>query len=193
MYNQDPFDDRYPSSGSYPVSANSATDGYGEPRGPPPIYEQTFQAQLSKKRLGLLNGEYDIAFEEPTGNLFNANSPRARPKICLTLNWNEMFGSLKLGILDGILWMPERPKRASEDKVPFQWHGKVSGQLFVGYENSGWIQFLGDGQIEGEISCFLRYKFQGQRISGENTSPARNAHDLRREWQGYIDQVNEAG
>ncbi|KAJ6049755.1 DNA-repair protein UmuC-like N-terminal [Penicillium canescens] len=193
VYNQDPFDDRYPSSGSYPVSANSATDSYGDPRGPPPLYEQTLQAQPSKRRLGLLNGEYDIAFDEPTGNLFNANGPRVHPKICLTLNWDEIFGSLKLGILDGILWMPERPKRASEEKVPFQWHGKVSGQLFVGYENSGWIQFLGDGQIEGEISCFLRYKFQGQRTSGENASPARSAHDLRREWQGYIDQVNEAG
>jgi hypothetical protein len=104
-----------------------------------------------------------------------------------------MFGTLKLGILDGILWMPERPQRASEEKVPFQWYGKVSGQLFVGYENSGWIQFLGDGQIEGEISCFRRYKFQGRRISGDNTRPARNVRDLRRELQGYIDQVNEVG
>lgn len=175
------------------MSANSATAGYGDPRGPPPVYDQTFQAQPSKRRLGLLNGEYDIVFDEPTGNFFNTNGPGVHPKICLTLNWDEMFGSLKLGILDGILWMPERPQRASEEKMPFQWYGKVSGQLFVGYENSGWIQFLGDGQIEGEISCFRRYKFQGRRISGENTRPARNVHDLRREWQGYIDQVNEVG
>lgn len=188
---RDPFDDRYSFGGLIPLSTRPMTGGFADPRGPPPIFNQLFEAQPPKRRLGPLNGEYDIASDEPTGNLVNSNGTRVDPKICLALNWNEMFGSIKLGILEGTLWIPERPKKASEEKVPFKWYGKVSGQL-IGHENSGWIRFLGDGEIEGEISSLRRYSFVGQRISGENTVAVSSVYELRREWFGYVNQVNEA-
>ncbi|OQD81012.1 hypothetical protein PENANT_c030G07981 [Penicillium antarcticum] len=75
---QDPFDDRYPSSSSNSMSARLSSGSYADPRGPPPIYNQLFESQPPQRRLGLLKGEYDVASNEPTGNLINGNEPQSQ-------------------------------------------------------------------------------------------------------------------
>ncbi|KAJ5776224.1 DNA-repair protein UmuC-like N-terminal [Penicillium nucicola] len=188
----DPFHNFYHSSASNTLGARSSSVSYADLHGPPPTYDQLFGSQPPQRCLGLLNGEYEISSNEPAGNLIHRNGVRVQPKICLTLNWDEMWGSIELGILEGIIWIAKRPKKASEEKIAFEWYGRASEQLFVGRENSGWIRFLGDGQIEGEISCFRRYTFVGQRISGEDASPPRKARDLRAEWEWFRNEVHPA-
>jgi len=57
--------------------------------------------------------------------------------------------------------------------------------MSFGPGNTGWIHFLGNGKIEGMITCYGMARFTGRRISGNDTRPSRNARSMRDEWDGY--------
>ena len=98
----------------------------------------------------------------------------------------------------GIICLPLRPQRASSSEVPFFWRGRENseGQMSFGPSNDGWIRFLGNGVIEGMISCYGEARFTGERISGNETRAPRDAWSMRNEWSSYnqreYDRENEA-
>ncbi|QQK40645.1 DNA-repair protein, UmuC-like, N-terminal [Penicillium digitatum] len=138
-----------------------------------------------KCTLGLLNGTYKVhSFD------IEDNWPHAMPSdgitLSLRLNGKEIWGTYEFGMFEGVLWMPERPMKPSFDKVPFKWRGRETGEGEMSFadDQEGWIEFLGDGDIIGMISCCGDLHFRGQRID----NCVRTASDLRDEWDGYNEE-----
>ncbi|OQE47030.1 hypothetical protein PENCOP_c001G05641 [Penicillium coprophilum] len=107
--------------------------------------------------------------------------------LSLRLNGTEIWGAYEFGAFEGVLWMPERPMKPSFDSVPFKWRGRETSEGEMSYEDDqgGWIEFLGDGDIVGMISCYGDLHFRGQRID----SSVRTASDLRSKWDGFNDEA----
>lgn len=151
----------------------SESEAYSDPSSPP---------RTLKRTLGLLNGTYEVRSSD-----IEDQWPHAMPSdgitLSLRLNGREMWGTYEFGMFEGVLWMPERPMRPSFDRIPFKWRGRETseGQMSFGNNQEGWIEFLGDGDIVGMISCCGALHFRGQRID----SSVRTASDLRHEWDGY--------
>lgn len=106
--------------------------------------------------------------------------------LSLRINGREIWGTYEFGAFEGVLWMPERPMRPSFNRIPFKWRGRETGEGEMSFEDDqeGWIEFLGDGDIVGMISCCGDLHFRGQRID----STVRTASDLRAEWDGYNEE-----
>jgi hypothetical protein len=135
-------------------------------------------------RLGLINGYYEI--ESPSLDEWS-QFHQENFSLLVSLFGTSVWGEYDFGMFYGILYMPERPWRASEEMIPFKWRGgnRSDSEIRFGDDNEGFIRFLGDGRIEGEINCYGHAKFSGWRTSGEDTSPPRRAVSLQREWDGY--------
>lgn len=119
--------------------------------------------------------------------------------LILCLEGNSIWGAYDFGMHSGILHLRERPWNSSFDEIPFSWRGRENseGQMSFGSSNHGWIQFLGDGHIEGMINCYGQARFSGERISGNRETKApRDARSMKNEWEGYnqieYDRVNRA-
>lgn len=82
-------------------------------------------------------------------------------------------------------------QRASYTQLPFEWCGREmgEGQMSFGPGNQGWIQFLGDGRIEGVINCYGWARFSGRRSSGQGARAPRKPADMQDEWDQY-NQIN---
>ncbi|KAJ5434945.1 hypothetical protein N7491_005540 [Penicillium cf. griseofulvum] len=95
-------------------------------------------------------------------------------------------GKYEFGAFEGVLWIPEQPMKPSFDRVAFKWRGRETGEGEMSYEDDqeGWIEFLGDGDIVGMISCRGDLHFRGQRID----SAVQTASELRDEWDGYNEE-----
>jgi hypothetical protein len=141
-----------------------------------------------KNTLGLLNGTYKVRSSDIENGWPDA-MPYEGITLSLRLNGNEMWGAYEFGAFEGVLWIPERPMRASFDRVPFKWRGRETGEGEMSFEDyqEGWIEFLGDGDIVGMIDCCGELHFRGQRID----SFVRTASDLRDEWEGYNEEQYE--
>ncbi|KAI1132529.1 hypothetical protein F5Y10DRAFT_230788 [Nemania abortiva] len=182
---------RIPSSSSF-----AANDDYDEP--PPPYQEYDHggyddsdghddsEPPPPSQSLGLLNGRYDIFSNEVNSQWGDDDFD-----LVLTLSGRELWGKFDLGIVSGILHFSERPWQSSYDRVPFTWRGEErEGQIWYGNNNRGWITFLGDGRIEGELD-YMSLDFSGERISGQGTRSGVDAQTMRREWDGYSEQEYE--
>ncbi|KAF7526314.1 hypothetical protein PCG10_004257 [Penicillium crustosum] len=154
----------------------SESEAYLDPPSPPRTLKHT---------LGLLNGTYEVRSSD-----IEDQWPHAMPSdgitLSLRLNGTEMWGTYEFGMFEGVLWMPERPMRPSFDRIPFMWRGweTSEGEMSFDDHQEGWIEFLGDGDIVGMISCCGDLHFRGQRID----SSVRTASDLRDEWYGYNEE-----
>ncbi|CAI7602943.1 unnamed protein product [Penicillium discolor] len=154
----------------------SEPEAYSDPPSPP---------RTLKRTLGLLNGTYEVRSPD-----IEDQWPRAMPfdgiTLSLRLNGREMWGTYEFGAFEGVMWMPERPMRPSFDRMPFKWRGRETGEGEMSFDDNqeGWIEFLGDGDIVGMISCCGDLHFRGQRIN----SSVRTASDLREEWDGYNEE-----
>ncbi|CAG7993854.1 unnamed protein product [Penicillium nalgiovense] len=161
------------------IDYESEFEAYSDPPSPP---------RTLKKTLGLLNGTYQVRSSH-----IEYSWPHAMPSegitLSLRLNGNEIWGAYEFGAFEGVLWMPDRPMRASFDRVPFKWRGRETGEGEMSFEDDqeGWIEFLGDGDIVGMINCCGELHFRGQRID----SFVRTASDLRDEWDGYNEEQYE--
>jgi hypothetical protein len=115
--------------------------------------------------------------------------------LILAIDGTHIWGSFEFGILEGILHIGGRPYRASTDDFGFTWRGRETGEgeMQFGYDCSGNIAFLGDGEIGGELrSTYGNFQFRGSRVSGEDTRPARSARDMRNEWEQYNEDEYES-
>ncbi|KAJ6188305.1 hypothetical protein N7519_003213 [Penicillium mononematosum] len=155
------------------------SEAYSDPPSPP---------RTLKNTLGLLNGTYQVRSSHIEHSWPHAMPPEGIA-LSLRLNGNEIWGAYEFGAFEGVLWMPERPMRASFDRVPFKWRGRETGEGEMSFEDDqeGWIEFLGDGDIVGMINCCGELHFRGQRID----SFVRTASDLRDEWEGYNEEQYE--
>jgi hypothetical protein len=159
---------------NYDSDAHSDGDDHGS--SPPPSLEP----------LGLLNGRYDIFSNEVNGQWGHDDFD-----LVLTLSGRELWGKFDLGIISGILRFQERPWESSHEGIPFTWRGEeTEGQIWYGNNHHGWIKFLGDGRIEGELD-YMKLDFGGRRASGQGTRSEVDAREMQREWDGYSEQEYE--
>ncbi|KAI1428730.1 hypothetical protein F5Y12DRAFT_628889 [Xylaria sp. FL1777] len=194
--NPDDYDD-FDDNGRYSDNGDSGdNDDYYDPitaPSPPPLgllngryndsddYYDLITAP-SLPPLGLLNGRYDI-FSNEANDQWGFDDF----DLVLTLSGRELWGKFDLGIVSGILHFDERPWGPSEDRVPFTWRGEErerDGRIFYGNNNYGWIRFLGNGRIEGELD-YMGLDFGGERLSSQSTRSQVSAHSMQRQWHGY--------
>lgn len=141
--------------------------------------------------LGLLNGEYEI--RSFALNEWPDLYPEHEFNLILCLDQKSLWGAYDFGMFWGIMYLPQRPYRASYDKMPFESRGRErgEGEISFGPGNEGWIQFLGDGRIEGEINCYGRARFSGKRVSGLETRTTRDSWSMQDEWMRYNESEYE--
>ncbi|KAI3340315.1 hypothetical protein F4824DRAFT_417556 [Ustulina deusta] len=175
-------------------SAFGSNGGFDEP--PPPYQEYDDDDDSddsddppppsSLGPLGLLNGRYGI-FSNEANDQWGCDDF----DLVLTLSGNELWGKFDLGIVSGILHIDERPWESSDDPVPFTWRGEErDGQIFYGNINRGWITFLGNGHIQGQLD-YMTLDFGGDRLSGQSTRSQIDARSMQREWHGYSEEEYE--
>ncbi|KAI1418269.1 hypothetical protein F5Y13DRAFT_151002 [Hypoxylon sp. FL1857] len=138
------------------------------------------------RSLGLLNGRYDIDCPYVT-----AEWGLTAFKLILTLSGSQLWGRFNLGVVRGVLRFDERPWQSSYEKIEFKWRGRErEGPMIYGNKNTGWIKFLGDGRIEGELD-YMRIQFKGNRADGQGTRSGVDAAAMRNEWDGYNEREYE--
>jgi hypothetical protein len=109
----------------------------------------------------------------------------------LTISGRELWGKFDLGVVSGIMHFADRPMRSSYDCMPFTWRGaETDGPIWYGNNNHGWIRFLGDGCIEGELD-YMSLEFGGERLPGQGTRSEIDAQTMWSEWDGYTEQEYE--
>lgn len=153
--------------------------------------EDSSGSSASLRPLGLINGVYEISSDD-----LDQWSEYSQDdfELILSLAGDAVWGAYDFGMHSGILHMPERPYSASYRKVPFTWRGRENGEGQMSYQDEcqhGWIQFLGDGRIEGQIDVYGQGKFTGKRISGQETRPPRDVRSMRDEWNSYNEDAYE--
>ncbi|KAI1111197.1 hypothetical protein F5Y14DRAFT_426130 [Nemania sp. NC0429] len=164
-----------------------AFDPDDDPDEPPPPYHEydddgydNAPSSQSLEPLGLLNGRYDISSNEVSDQWGFDDLD-----LVLTLSGRELWGKFDLGVVSGIMHFDERPWQSSRDPVPFTWRGEErDGPVYYGNSNRGWITFLGDGRIEGELD-YMSLDFSGERVSGQSARSSVDAQSMLREWNGY--------
>ncbi|KAI1136695.1 hypothetical protein F5Y05DRAFT_101628 [Hypoxylon sp. FL0543] len=135
--------------------------------------------------LGLLNGRYNIDCPYVTRQWGHRNF-----KLILTLDGTQLWGRFSLGVISGVLRLDERPWQSSHDPIDFRWRGRErEGPIMYGH-NVGWIKFLGDGRIEGELD-YMQLRFTGDRVAGQGTRSEVDAATMQDQWDGYNEDEYE--
>ncbi|KAF4953004.1 hypothetical protein FSARC_12484 [Fusarium sarcochroum] len=179
------------------------TSGYDFDDAPPPYSEFPDQGDYSDeyssndsnhsdsnelRPLGLLNGDYEVESDDVTEqwSFFNDNF-----ELTLTLAGSSMWGSFNLGVYEGVMFFDERPMKSSHERVWFKWRGREDqGPVIYGDNNEGWMQFLGDGRIEGWLD-HQSLSFQCRRLPDQGTRSRIDARSLQSEWAGYSEDLYE--
>lgn len=165
---------------------------------PPPDYETATQGSPSppaaaiNRRLGLINGRYEIDCSELQHEWTEYQDYEF--SLILTLEGTELWGAFDFGMYSGIMYLQRRPFVASgEDRLEFSWRGEEhsEGEIYFGSGNHGWLMFLGDGIIGGEINCYGTVRFQGRRLDGLGTRSELDARSMKAEWDGYHQAESE--
>ncbi|KAK2125631.1 hypothetical protein NOF04DRAFT_9743 [Fusarium oxysporum II5] len=123
--------------------------------------------EASLAPLGFLNGDYEVE------------------SLDVSEQWDFDPDEFNLGVYEGVLLFEERPMRSSHDRVWFKWRGREDqGPVIYGDNNEGWMEFLGDGRIEGWLG-HQSLSFQARRLPGQGTRSSIDARTLQDEWNGY--------
>ncbi|KAM0553138.1 hypothetical protein ACHAPJ_007688 [Fusarium lateritium] len=174
------FDDAPPPYSEFPnqdycSDERSSNDGYNSESG-------------EIRPLGLLNGDYEVESDDVTEqwDFFNADF-----ELTLTLAGSSMWGRFNLGVYKGVLFFEERPMKSSHEPVWFKWRGREDqGPVMYGENNQGWMQFFGDGRIEGWLD-HQSLSFQCRRLPDQGTRSRIDARSLQNEWEGYSEDLYE--
>ncbi|KAJ3189269.1 hypothetical protein HDU85_002897 [Gaertneriomyces sp. JEL0708] len=150
---------------------------------PPPYTMEATQHTQELKPLGLLNGRYDLTSDEVSDQYAHFDDEDF--SLVLTLNGTELWGKFDLGIVSGIMHIPQRPFASSHESIPFKWRGREDqGSIMYGDDNTGWIKFLGDGRVEGKLN-YMSVDFRGVRWANQGTRSEIQAAEMKREWSDY--------
>ncbi|KAL5605747.1 hypothetical protein FOVSG1_005894 [Fusarium oxysporum f. sp. vasinfectum] len=138
--------------------------------------------EASLAPLGLLNGDYEVESLDVSEQWdFDPDEFQ----LTLTISGNRLWGRFNLGVYEGVLLFEARPMRSSHDRVWFKWRGREDqGPVIYGDNNEGWMEFLGDGRIEGWLG-HQSLSFQARRLPGQGTRSSIDARTLQDEWNGY--------
>ncbi|PNP60670.1 hypothetical protein FNYG_14584 [Fusarium nygamai] len=144
--------------------------------------------EVSLAPLGLLNGDYEVESRDVSKQWdFDPHEFQ----LTLTISGNRLWGRFNLGVYEGVLLIEERPMRSSHDRVWFKWRGREDqGPVIYGDRNEGWMEFLGDGRIEGWLDS-QSLSFQARRLPGQGTRSSIDARALQDEWNGYSYRLYE--
>ncbi|TID15726.1 hypothetical protein E6O75_ATG08054 [Venturia nashicola] len=139
--------------------------------------------------LGLLNGTYEITCDDLRDwSMYDD----AEFTLIMALQGTEIWMSYDFGMFSGIMHLFRRPFEASDARLEFTWRGVENSEGVITYDGrGGWIQFLGNGEIEGMIPCYGEARFRGTRISGNATRSERSAVSMGQEWDGYSESEYE--
>lgn len=155
----------YPGSSPYLGSSSQPTDMAG--------------TEVSIRPLGLLNGRYTIRCLAPQ----SAVDTKKDSGLIFTLDGNALWGSFEVGPVAGMLRLEERPRLSSLEWVNFDWRPDDHIRAEPGLNSDSFIRFLGGGKIEGEFTSLSEgYRFEGQRISGQETRSEISAFEMREHW-----------
>ncbi|KLP05472.1 uncharacterized protein Y057_6016 [Fusarium fujikuroi] len=167
------YDDAPPPYSEFPDQDYSSSD---ENNGSDDVGE------VSLAPLGLLNGDYEVESLDVSEQWdFDPDEFQ----LTLTISGNRLWGKFDLGVYKGVLLFEERPMRSSHDRVWFKWRGREDqGPIMYGDRNEGWMEFLGDGRIEGWLN-HQSLSFQARRLPGQGTRSSIDARTLQDEWNGY--------
>ncbi|KAF9769899.1 hypothetical protein IL306_012616, partial [Fusarium sp. DS 682] len=144
--------------------------------------------EVSLAPLGLLNGDYEVESSDVSEQWdFDPDEF----ELTLTISGNKLWGRFNLGVYEGVLLFDERPMRSSHDRVWFKWRGREDqGPIMYGDNNMGWMEFLGDGRIEGWLD-HQSLSFNARRLPGQGTRSSIDARSLQDEWNGYTYRLYE--
>ncbi|KAI9016984.1 hypothetical protein BC832DRAFT_3225 [Gaertneriomyces semiglobifer] len=150
---------------------------------PPPAYTmEATQHSQALRPLGLLNGRYDLTSDEVKAQWDFDDEDFS---LVLTLSGSEIWGKFELGIISGIMRIPQRPFASSYEQIPFRWRGREDqGPIMYGDDNTGWIKFLGDGRVVGKLD-YMSVDFRGVRVPGQGTRSEIQAAEMQSEWSDY--------
>ncbi|KAF4957954.1 hypothetical protein FGADI_2783 [Fusarium gaditjirri] len=166
------YDDAPPPYSEFPDQDYSSDENNGS--------EDVDEASLAP--LGLLNGDYEVDSSDVSEQWdFDPDEFQ----LTLTISGNRLWGRFNLGVYEGVLLFEERPMRSSHDRVWFKWRGREDqGPVIYGDNNEGWMEFLGDGRIEGWLD-HQSLSFQARRLPGQGTRSSIDARSLQDEWTNY--------
>ncbi|KAH9907316.1 hypothetical protein F4778DRAFT_721371 [Xylariomycetidae sp. FL2044] len=171
--------------------------GDSEGDDPPPPYTEyeddsnprSSSPVSSLRPLGLLNGSYEMQCPYVLGQWSSYDEEDF--ELVLTLSGRELWGRFSLGVVRGVLRFAERPFQSSHEPLDFTWRGEEdNGSIVYGNNNRGWVRFLGDGRLEGQLD-YMRIDFTADRFPGQGTRSGVEAADMRAEWNGYTERRYE--
>ncbi|KAK1243239.1 hypothetical protein MKX07_003867 [Trichoderma sp. CBMAI-0711] len=140
--------------------------------------------------LGLLNGRYDISspYVENEWPMYGSNF-----SLVLTIVGSSLWGRFDLGVIEGVLYIEQRPRASSYESIPFVWRGREAEGpiLYDEWNNRGSLRFLGNGSIEGHFE-YSDIHFEGQRLPGQGTRSELDARTLQNEWDSYNEDEYES-
>ncbi|CAG9949502.1 unnamed protein product [Clonostachys rosea f. rosea IK726] len=158
---------------------------------PPPPYsesehdEDTYGENVTLTPLSYINGRYAITCPYVAENYPLYGSAYV---LVFAISGSSLWASFDLGVVQGVMYFPDSPRQSSYDPVPFKWRGReAEGPIMYGDQNQGWIKFLGDGRIEGQLQ-YHKISFRGRRRPGPATV---NAVTMQNRWNGYSEEGYE--
>ncbi|KAI1656238.1 hypothetical protein F4813DRAFT_364762 [Daldinia decipiens] len=169
------------------VKYEDSDDGYGHPsssyRNSADLYDNDDE---DLKPLGLLNGRYVLTSDFVTSEWGHRNF-----SLVFTLSGTELWGRFDLGIVSGVMRLPQRPWQSSTESLRFTWRGQeLEGPMMYGDSNHGSMRFLGGGKVEGELD-WMGITFEGNRVVGQGTRSEVDISRMRTEWEGYNEDEYE--
>ncbi|GKU03583.1 hypothetical protein FLAG1_06223 [Fusarium langsethiae] len=183
----DDFGDAPPPYSEYP-GQDDYSDG-NSPNNSYRSYDSDQDEDDSLEPLGLLNGDYAIVRSDVTEKWDHYDLDDLN--LTLTLAGNKLWGQFNLGVYEGVLRFDERPMRSSHDRLNFTWRGREDqGPVMYGNNNTGWMEFLGNGRINGWLD-HQSLSFRARRIEGQGTRSRIDAASLQDEWSGYTYELYE--
>ncbi|KAK3995770.1 hypothetical protein QBC44DRAFT_356114 [Cladorrhinum sp. PSN332] len=126
----------------------------------------------------LLNGRYRLQSDGPRGD---------DSAIIFTLDENVVWASFEIGPLSGVLRLNQRPNQSSRDRLYFKWRGEdIQGGEHFEPDDDGFVRFLGDGRIQGEIGFYgTMLEFEGTRVPGQGMRSEISGAQMREIWGSY--------
>lgn len=73
----------------------------------------------------------------------------------LTFSGSEMWSSFDFGVISGVMYFPNRPRRSCEDSIPFQWRGREDqGPVSFANSSKSWVNPLMVSSLKGELTLW---------------------------------------
>ena len=151
----------------------------------------TRMAQPTGRRLGLLNGRYEIRCTWTSSSYYPEED--ASGTLILTLDRQELWGSIQIAGITGVMHFGTRPFEAADDHIDFNWRGHIPDddgfdEFHDMYYRSreSYMAFPGNGEIRGSFEYDPQrgnyFTFEGQRLPGQGTASEFSPFDMRRRW-----------